>query len=391
MIRTILLLSLAIFATSCQPQNETDTTTPNAKQVSLRNTLFPKLLDRAPELRNGKEWDDVQNYYGTQCAALVANPSDHEAQLKLAECFIQEARVTGEHPHYYPAALEMVNHVIADLTPKMATIGIKEKDFLFRALSTQSSVQLSLHDFAAAKETAQKAMTLNPYNAVVVGCMVDANVELGNYEEAVQMCDKMIGIRPDLRSYSRVSYLREIHGDLNGAIDAMQLAIGAGYPGYESTEWARLQLGHLLEKAGRKKEAAVQYQTALEYRPNYPFAMAALAELEVGKGNYNQALKQFKAATEIMPEIGFYISMAKIYQKTGDQSELDKILPQIEQMFAEDMAAGHNMNLEAARFYLELKDDAQKAKQLMEHELQMRPNNRDVAGLVALIDAKFKS
>jgi hypothetical protein len=39
---------------------------------------------------------------------------------------------------------------------------------------------------------------------------VDGNVEMGNYDSAVAFADKMVALRPDLTSYSRVSYLREI-------------------------------------------------------------------------------------------------------------------------------------------------------------------------------------
>lgn len=62
----------------------------------------------------------------------------------------------------------------------------------------------------------QGAIILNPYNADIYGALVDANVELGNYKEAVAMCDKMLSIRPDLRSSSRASYIRQIFGDNNG-------------------------------------------------------------------------------------------------------------------------------------------------------------------------------
>ena len=60
---------------------------------------------------------------------------------------------------------------------------------------------------------AHKAQQVNPYNAYVYGLLVDGNVEMGNYDTAVAYADKMVGVRPDLTSYSRVSYLREIFGD----------------------------------------------------------------------------------------------------------------------------------------------------------------------------------
>lgn len=375
----ILLCALACTRTQA-PENQS-----KAQFTSRENTEVPKLLDRAVELRNGKEWDDIQNFYAAQVKALMANPQDQEARLKLAECFIQEARVTGEHPHYYPAALAMVNPVVQDLENKPQA-DIRQKDMLFRALSHKASIQLSLHDFVAAKKTAQEATALNPYNAYIVGCLVDAHVELGEYEDAVKMCDRMVSIRPDLRSYARVSYLREIHNDLKGAIEAMKMAVSAGYPGYEQTEWARLQLGKLYEKAGNPKEAEIQYQNILQVRENYPFAIAALAELEEKKGRYAQALEAFQKAADIIPEIGFYMDMARIYQKMGNISAAQALLPKIENMFAEDMAAGHNMGLEAARFQLEFKKDKTKAMEMLKPELEARPNNRDVKALAAEIE-----
>lgn len=93
--------------------------------------------------------------------------------------------------------------------------------------------------------------------------LVDANVELGNYARSVEMADKMVSIRPDIRSYSRISYLREIHGQVPGAIEAMKLAVSAGYPGMEQTEWARLTLGRLYQRYGMPDSAMYQFQMAL--------------------------------------------------------------------------------------------------------------------------------
>jgi tetratricopeptide (TPR) repeat protein len=381
MARFTFFIALLVSFFACQ-KNSTSTAS------AVATLEIPRLLDRAEDLRNGKEWDDVQNFYGTQVAALRANPNDYEARLKLAECFIQEARVTGEHPHYYPAALRMVEGVVGPLENRPDAT-IKEKDFYFQALSHKASVQLSLHDFVAARATAQKATTLNPHNAYIVGCLVDANVELGQYAEAVQLCDRMVGIRPDLRSYARVSYLREIYGDHNGAIEAMKMAVGAGYPGYEQTEWARLQLGGLYERYGTLAEAEAQYRTSLEVRPNYPFAMAALAGLEHKKGNLDAALKGYEQAANIIPEIGFYIAMAEIQQQKGNQAEFEKLIPEIETMFAEDMAAGHNMSLEAAEFQLQLRNNPTKALELARSEYECRPDNRDVNALMAQILRKM--
>lgn len=381
MIRSSIFSLIVLLLIACS-QTATEKSNASARLTSQTTINIPELLDRPEALRNGKEWDEVQNFYGAQSAELRRGPGNPEASLKLAELFIQEARITGEHPHYYPAALQMLEPVVKELE-NTANPTPQQKDLLFRALSHRASVELSLHDFGKALQTAERAAALNPYNAYIYGCLVDANVETGNYAKAVEMCDKMVGIRPDLRSYSRVSYLREIYGDLNGAIEAMDMAVKAGYPGYEQTEWARLQLGHLYERKGDLAAAEKQFQMCLAARENYPFALAALAGIEVKRGQYGKAETLLKQAMGIIPELGFYIDLVKIYQKTGRENEAKPLIQEIQDMMAEDMAAGHNMALEAGRFHLEVTKNLEKALQFTREEYQKRPANRDVNQLLA--------
>lgn len=355
----------------------------NATSKSTEN--FPKLLQRAEPLTLGKEWDDTQNIYAATLEALRKDPNDYHNRLKLAELFVREARVTGEHPHYYPAALRQTDYVVQQLRAADADANKQAGDQLFRALSLQASIELSQHNFAKALQTAEEAVMLNPHNAFIYGCLVDAHVELGHYAQAVEACDKMVSIRPDLRSYARVSYLREIHDDLKGAVAAMEMAVEAGMPGYEETEWARLQLGKLYEKAGQMDKAALQYQQSLAFRPNYPFATAALGEWEAAKGNYVDAEVQLKKSIEAIPEIGFYLELARIYQKTNRDAELAALLPKIQTMFEEDSQSGHRVGLELARFHVDFTKNISAAELALQEEIAMRPTNRDVQQVQQLI------
>lgn len=352
---------------------------------------IPALLERHESIRNGKEWDDVQNYYGAQRQALISDQNAIEPRLKLAELFIQEARVTGEHPHYYPAALQMLDNALSRIPQENpAALNIGQKDLLFRALAAKAGVQLSLHDFSNALQTAQQAVVLNPYNAQIYGALVDAHVELGQYAKAVEMADKMVSIRPDLRSYSRVSYLREIHGQVDGAIEALNMAISAGVPGQEATAWARLTLGKLYQNGGDWKNAEMQYRIILIERPDYPFALAGLAEVEMQQKRYAAAEELLNKACAIIPEVGYYEQMAELYRATGRQSEYEALLPQIRAMMQEDMDKGHNMSLELAAFYIDLQPDYDKALQYALGEYQKRPGNIDVNRLLAKIYALKK-
>lgn len=371
----ILFLLLGFLACTEETANNDDSNHQLAQQVNN----IPQLLDRPEKIQNGKEWENVQNAFGTARKKLLKDSKDLEAHLQLAQIYVMEARVTGEHGHYYPAALKVLNELL-EKKP--------EKDMFFMALTTKAGVQLSLHTFKEALETAEKAILLNPYNAQIYGVLVDAYVELGNYEKAVEMADKMVAIRPDLRSYSRVSYLREIHGQIDGAIDAMKMAVTAGFPGYEETAWTRLTLGNLYQTYNQLDKAEMQYKMILQEREDYPFAIAALAEIEMKKDNHEKAEKLLKEACAIIPEVGFYEQLAHLYQKTNRQAEAEELMKEVFEMLADDEKHGHNMNVEYAAIYRDFYQDYDKALAYLQKEFEKRPNNIDVNRALAMTYAK---
>src|SRR5213592_4088610 len=96
---------------------------------------------------------------------------------------------------------------------------------------------LARHQFREALALGRQAHALQPQRPLVYGVIGDAQIELGQYDDAVQTFQQMVDLRPDLSSYSRVSYARELHGDVEGAIEAMQKAVEAGSPAAENTAW----------------------------------------------------------------------------------------------------------------------------------------------------------
>ena len=346
-------------------------------KASLAKINYPELLDRPVAIQHGKEWDLVQNKYADALNRLRTKSTNHEAAIKMVQVFINEARITGEHGHYYPAALKLLDGILAT-NPSSA-------DIQFQVKSLKASVLLSQHEFKEALEVAKEGVKLYPYNAGVHGSLTDAYVELGDYEKAVLTADKMMSIRPDLRSYSRVSYLREIHGDIEGAIEAMELAVTAGYPGYEQTAWARLTLGNLYESQGKLAEAEMAYATILQNRPNYAFATAALAGIAQKRGDLTKAEKLLKEACAIIPEVGFYVQLAALYQKTDRENEANELLKEIWVMLQDDVDSGHNMNMEYAQIYLDIVGEYDQALTYLLAEYKKRPKNIDVNKLLAMV------
>ncbi len=363
-----LLTVLLTLVYACNSTSNTNTATPIATA---------ELIQRGEAIQLGKEWDEVQNNYSKFTSAISENPHDNQAKIQLAQLYIREARVTGEHGHYYPGALAILDNALNDseLTD----------DMKFLALTTKAGVELSLHEFTDALKTGNAAALLNPSNAQIHGVLVDANVELGNYDKAVKLADRMSSIKPDIRSYSRVSYLREIHGDVDGSIEAMTLAVKAGFPGYEETAWAMLTLGDIYKEYGQLDNAMQVYKEILDMRPNYPFAVGAIGDIQILQGKEKEAEATLKEAMDIIPEVGFYISLASLYKDQGRTQEMNALMDEIMVMLKEDTDSGHNMNLEYADLYLDILDDVEKAKEYAQLEYNKRPKNIDVNKMMAKI------
>ena len=58
--------------------------------------------------------------------------------------------------------------------------------------------------------------------------IADAQIELGRYRDAARTIQRLVDLKPGLPAYARVSYYRELHGDVHGAVRAMRFAVSAG-------------------------------------------------------------------------------------------------------------------------------------------------------------------
>jgi tetratricopeptide (TPR) repeat protein len=342
---------------------------------------LPSFVERSGPVSNTAEWTNTKAAIQGLLDILRKNPDDTKAMLQLSQAYIQEARITGNHAYYDKACLDLLEQVL------------KKEPQHFDALCCQATVLLSQHHFSEGLAVAKKAVKINPYNAFIYGLLCDAYVELGNYEEAVKMSDKMISIRPDIRSYSRISYLREIHGDMKGAIQAMKLAVASGYPGLEQTAWARIVLAHLYENTGSLDSAAFQYYLALEERPDYAYAIAGLGHIEKQKGNYTQAITYYERAKTLMIEYSFSDELTDLYNLNDEMGRSDRSAKEVIAMLSPvgDVEGveghGHYADRELAYAYLK-SGDLDNALRHARTEYERRPDNIDVCETMAWVQYK---
>jgi tetratricopeptide (TPR) repeat protein len=362
----------------------------SSQQKSAATDIPP--LHVRKDTSNAVEWNAAKQYFTAYSNAIKKDTLDHMSRLKLVEVYINEARITGDQTYYNDAAMKMLNYIISK--------NPANKDYTYLALNYKSTVLLSMHQFEEAKKAAVQTVNLNPYGAGIYGALVDADVELGKYDSAVMMADKMMSIRPDIRSYSRVSYLRQIYGDNDGAIAAMRLAIEAGLPGAENTEWARVTCGDIYLNTGHPDTASMLYQIALEYRPNYAFAEMGLAKAFRAEKKYDEAMQHCKNAIRLLSESSFVSFLADLYELKGDTDKAKEVRNDVLNLLLEgeknqpaDAAIKHNANRELATAYLN-NHDLDKALEFANNDLAMRPENidaNDLTGWIYYLKGDFKN
>ena len=348
---------------------------------------WPALEPRTAEYGSPEEYDHLLDIYDKAALDLEANPSDQKALLSMAEVFIQEARITGNFGYTYDAALSLLD--------KVEPLTVSNSDLRFQMLALKGTVLLSQHKFEEALVVGEEAVALNPYSAYAYGIQVDAHVELGHYAKAVEFSDKMVGTRPDLRSYSRVSYLREIHGEVEGAMEAMEMAISAGYPGMEETAWCRVTLARLHMQYGDLTQAEMQIAMALGERPDYPHALALWGAIELRKGNLEESEKLLLQAAELMPNPGVEETLVQLYSQWEKPSEAEAHRTLALERYgvhahedhhghdhghehAHDHGHSHETGFEIARYYLQYTDQYDEALTQAMVSYQERPENIDV-------------
>jgi tetratricopeptide (TPR) repeat protein len=246
--------------------------------AGLAAALFGGLVNRTgtppTALAGAQSAEDFKSGFALNAstASLVAslqttlgeNPADEHTWMLLGLAYQQRARETGDAT-YYTKSGGALNRALK-LDPKDAL-----------ALSGLGSLALSRHRFAQALELGRKAQTLAPNTARNFGVIGDAQIELGRYRLAFGDFNKMNKLRPDLSSYSRISYARELLGHTRGAIQAMKLAIDAAVDTGEPLAWTHIQLGKLYFNHGRIKAALHQFQAASGIFPSYAYGLDAVA------------------------------------------------------------------------------------------------------------------
>jgi tetratricopeptide (TPR) repeat protein len=270
-------------------------------------------------------------------AAIAEEPGDAALHAALGDLYYQRGRETAdstwnEKAHgAYRRALE--------LDPKSA-----------QATNGLGTLALAKHDFAGGLSYGQEALRLAPESVRPYSAIVDAQVELGHYAAAQRSLDTMVSLKPNLASYARISYFRELHGDLGGALQAMRLAVSAGGGSAENVAYVETLLGNLEFQAGHIARARAAYSTALARVPEYLPAQTGLATVQAAQGNLGGAIKRYEAVVETSAVHEYHLLLLEAKLAAGRRDGAREEIAAIRENQAIERRNGVNTDTELAIF-----------------------------------------
>jgi tetratricopeptide (TPR) repeat protein len=219
---------------------------------------------------------------------LASRPSDADRLGTLGLAYQVRWRETGD-PTFLPLSGRALREALEQRPEDpTATLGL-------------GNLALIRHRFREALVLGRDARRLAPFAARPYGVVGDALLELGRYREAFATFDRMVATKPSVASYARVAYARELRGDRQGAVVAMQLALDAAAGTPEPTAWAHVELAKLALGDGRLADAERHVAAALAVSPGYVLALEQLARIEAARGRLARAVATARRAATAVP------------------------------------------------------------------------------------------
>lgn len=298
----------------------------------------PTLLDRPgpASVDVGPGASTVEAIAATR-EAIEAEPGDVALHAALGDLYYQRGRETADSSwneradEAYRAALAL------DPRDPQATLGL-------------GTLALAKHDFAGGLRHGQAALALEPESVRPYAAIADAQIELGRYRDAARSLDRMVALKPNLASYSRISYYRELHGDLDGALDAMRLAVSAGGGSPENVAYVETLLGNLQFQRGAIGSAERAYRAALARVPDNLPAQTGLATVEAARGDLDGAIARYERVVETSAVHEYHVLLLEAQRAAGRATDAKREIAAIRANQTKERRAGVNTDAELAIF-----------------------------------------
>ncbi len=291
---------------------------------------------------------------------LSTDPNNINLLVTLCQNYLQKVRETAD-TEYYNNCDDLLARAVA-LEPNNDQV-----------IAAQSALAYGRHNFPAGLELARKAVALNPNKIAYYGLLGDGQIELGLYAEAVSSFQTMVDKRPDLSSYNRVAYLRELYGDVEGAKSALRSAISSGSSYPENVAFSQVELGKLYARTDLT-QAEQMFNQALNTYKDFPPALEGLGRVAFARNDYKKAFQHFQQAFDDLPLAQYSTALGDTYSAMGNKAKANQQYYLAQLAFDQSSASGVNNDYEVSTYLSERGRDNARALDLAKKSLSARPN-----------------
>ena len=225
---------------------------------------------------------------------------------------------------------------------------------------------------------------------MVYAFLTDAHIELGDYEKAERAAQWMLDLRPgNIAGMTRGAYLREIFGDVEGAIEWMWAAHElTPFHEIEDRAWLLTQFAHLELSRGELDRAEAGAKAALDLFPDYHYALAELAHVRLAQNRADEAAGLLRKRYDIAPHPENLFELATALSRAGREGEASELFASFEEQALAEVDRWDNANRELASYYTDVLGEPQKAVAVAERDIERR---HDVFTLDAYAWALYSS
>ena len=273
---------------------------------------------------------------GSEAPASDGPPSADSLVIE-AQRALQRVR-TSEDPIHYAAA-ERALAKARRLDPRSAGVAL-----------AHGELAMSKHHFRAGLRWGLRARRLAPDTVRPLGLIADAQIELGRYADAERTLQRLVELKPGVAAYSRISYFRELHGDLAGAAEAMRLAVSAAGTKPADSAGLRVLLGQLELAQGRTAAGERLFRMVLASDAENAKALDGLADVELAKGRPRAALARWRRLSAAVPSPHYAGDVVELSQLHGAPDETRRAIERVRSLDRALVAAGADVDGESAVF-----------------------------------------
>jgi tetratricopeptide (TPR) repeat protein len=301
--------------------------------------------------------------------AIAANPQKYQFYNDLGLGLVHRARETSD-PSYYKEAEEAVDHS-SRLAPGN-----------FEAQQLRIMLLLGRHEYARAQQEAKALNRRMPDDILVWGYLADADIALGDYDDAEKSAQWMLDLRPgNIPGLLLGARLRALYGDFDGAMEFLNNAYQQTLSNeVEELAYYLVKMADFSLDTGRLEQAASLLGRALQIFPGYDLATVGMARVRIAEGKFAEAVDLLRRRNpKAVDSHGLY-ELAEALERAGQRREAEATYRRFQQTASAEVDDAENANRDLIFYYADHAHKPAEALRIARIEIARR---RDVETLDA--------